>query len=384
MPAPDHSPAPLHARRHCAGFSLMELLLAAALGAVLVTATATMTGSFGMTVAQLETDSVDSYEAALARITRDVRYAWWVEVPSSSSLRIADSDGDVTEYFGVGNSLLVRRPDGAQGAVITGLASLAFEAQTAQRLREETPVTLNRRLSGVAAPASLSSSYLLDAETSLALAFEVSSNAGPLTVPGVDDRVRSHLPNRLDVRVARQNNLGSLRVEVYEARAPGDARPRPGSTALCAFNIPTNLLPVGSGILAPAAVQSLAIPSMTGRLKPGVAYSIVLSAAGSARLYVGRWLSLAGASRSVLIKGTAADAHDNPGAWANQSFVVPFGVYGEISLTTTTATDVVEQVRISMGTSSGAEHLGSACVSTQVLADDPWLGVIPCETPALP
>jgi prepilin-type N-terminal cleavage/methylation domain-containing protein len=376
-PRRDVRPARGARRRGRAGFTLMELLLAAALGAVLVTATATMTGSFGQTVAQLETDSVDSYEVALARVTRDVRYAWWVDVPSRDRLLVADTGNAVTEYFRVGNSLLVRRPDGQEGAVITGLSAMNFEAEEQQRLREGGATTISRRLDGLSPPASLSSAIELNSGNSLAIAFEVPSNAGPLTVDGVDDRVLTYLPNRLDLRLGRTNALGFLHVEIHTARGPGDARQRVGSTPLASFNITTTALPLGTVLLAPATM-SIAIPALATRLRPGTAYTMVLSPASGAKILVGRWLSLSGAVKSVVFRASSSVA------FLDQLFVVPFGIYGDVSVTTTTATDVVSQVRVSLSASDGTVHLGSACVTSQVLADDPWLGVIPYESPALP
>ena len=84
-------------RRGLRGFTLPELMLAAALGATLLTAVAAAVGSMTETVAYLEADTTDAYDKALARITRDVRYAWWVDTPSPTQLRVADNANRVTE-----------------------------------------------------------------------------------------------------------------------------------------------------------------------------------------------------------------------------------------------------------------------------------------------
>jgi hypothetical protein len=42
------------------------------------------------------------------------------------------------------------------------------------------------------------------------------------------------------------------------------------------------------------------------------------------------------------------------------------------------------QVRTTMLSSEGGTYVGSACVYSQVLADDPWLGVVPGELPGGP
>jgi hypothetical protein len=387
------SPAAAPRARRAAGFSLMELLLAATLGAVLVTATATLTGSFGDTVAQLDTESVDSYEATLARLSRDVRYAWWVEVPGPDSLRVADTANAVTEYFRVGDSLLVSRPDGSQGAIISGLDDVSFAAAMGQRLREGPTDTRNGRLYGVSVPAAVSGSIKLVPGNQLAMAFHMNSDAGPLTVDGVDDRLLRCLPDRLDLRLAKGSSGGNLHVELYTSRSPGDARPRPGATALVAFDVGLRLLPAGVVVIpatvpgdpstayyaAPATTTSVAIPPVATRLPPGTGYCVVLSVTGSGSLgIVGAWASAIGAHRGVIFRHLATDP------WTNLPAVIPMGVYGDFTLTTTEATDVTTQVSMALTGGDGVEHISSACPTSQVMAEDPWLGVVPDESPSLP
>ncbi len=386
----------LHTTRTCnrqAGFTLMEVMLATALGAILVTATATMTGSFGNTVAHLNLDSVDSYEATLARLTRDVRYAWWADVPSAGKLLVADTDNAITEYSVVGDSLLVTRPDGSQGAVISGLSDVSFEGTATRRLREGPVATVNGRLDSVATPVSVPGSMLLVPGNSLSLAFDVNSNAGPRTASGVDDRILRFVPDRLDLRLARMSAGGQLHVEIYRSRAPGDARPRPGASALVSFDIGLRLLSLGTVAIpatnpldlttaiyaAPATTTSIAIPAINALLPPGTGYCVVLSVTGTGSIgIVGAWVSPTGAQRSVAFRQNAA------AAWADQAKIIPMGIYGDATITTTVATDVTTQISMSLVSSEGVEHIASACPSSQVLAEDPWLGVVPNESPSLP
>jgi len=376
-----------------AGFSLMELMLAAALGAVLVTATATMTGSFGDTVAHLDRESVDGYETTLARLSSDTRYAWWAEVTGRDTLRIADTNNAVTEYHRVNDSLLVRRPDGSEGAVISGLSGVTFSASTSARLREGPTSTSNGRLYAVAVPAAASGSIKLVPGNSMCLAFDVSSNAGPLTAAGVDDRVLRFLPDRLDLRLARGSGTGMLHIEVYPSRSPGDARPRPGAAALVAFDIALRLLPAGTVVVAPtnpldmstayfgtpATTTSVAIPAVATRLPPGTGFCVVLSVTGTSSLgIVGAWASASGAQRSVVFRHTAANT------WSDLPAVIPMGLYGDKTITTTQATNVTTQIAMTLTGQDGVAHVASACPLSQVLAEDPWLGVVPNESPNLP
>ncbi|HTE04693.1 MAG TPA: hypothetical protein VK824_00750 [Planctomycetota bacterium] len=369
----------------------MELLLAATLGALLVTATATMTGSFGNTVAQLDMDSVDVYEATIARMSRDVRYAWWVDVPSADSLRVADTNNAITQYFRVGTSLLVRRPDGTEGAVISGLSAASFEGSTARRLREGPTATRSGRLYGVSMPATLGGAIVLSSGKSLALAFHMNSNAGALTATGVNDRISSCLPDRLDLRVAKAVVAGgNLHIEMYPSRGVGDARPRPGAAALVTWDIGLNslpssvtsifnLIPALATYFAPVTTISIGIPAVATRLPPGIGYTLVLSVtAPSSVAIVGAWASGSGAQPGVVLRSSAG------GAWVDQTTVVPMSVWGDSRLTTTLSSTVTTAVGMTLTDSSGVVHLGSACPSSQVLAEDPWLGVIPNETPALP
>jgi hypothetical protein len=128
----------------------------------------------------------------------------------------------------------------------------------------------------------------------------------------------------------------------------------------------------------PGSTTALAIPALAGPLRPGVGYTLLLSVDDDAEVYVGRWLTLAGAQRNVALRP------DDDDPYADQAYIVPLSVRGDVTITTTVATPVVEQVRVTIRTGDGLDHRASACVASQVLTDDPWLGVIPGEFPTLP
>jgi hypothetical protein len=62
------------------------------------------------------------------------------------------------------------------------------------------------------------------------------------------------------------------------------------------------------------------------------------------------------------------------------SGVVPFSIHGDSTTTATLAQDVVRSVEISLDPSDGPLRTSTVVVHSQVMAEDPWLGVIPGET----
>src|SRR5262245_27632815 len=272
------------ARRAVSGFTLAELLLAATLGSLLVTAAASSAGTFSQTVAQLRSDLVDDYDTVAARIAAEVRYAWWVDVPARDHLRIADSAGGLTEYTLVGNSLLVKRPSGDEGSVITGLADLEFEQTTMRRLREDGTVVATGGLASVPAPFAAATARVLGPGEAMAIAFTIPSNTGPQGVAGVNERRTTATPASLDLFVASVGPLGALHGDAFPGRGPGDARPRPGAVSLGSFDVPLLSFPL-AGVLGvgPPVVYASPLVSIPNNLtnpqalRPGVGYTVQIS-----------------------------------------------------------------------------------------------------------
>jgi len=419
--------------RRLAAFTLVEVLVATTLGAMLLIAVASTSVTLSLSVSQLEADTTNSIDKALARITRDVRYAWWIEVPSPNRLRIADNHGRTTEYFGVGNSLLVRLPDGTEGAVVTGLDGVRFVAEVMDRLRESGGSFSSGTIFQASVPPTATDAIEIKPGSAFALAFTTPSVGGPGGVDGVNEVVVSARPNRLDLRLAQGGFVGSLEVSVYPARAPGDARPRPGAVALGTLTVPLSALPAGTllagsglggggssggggsggggsgtgsfglggsgavgrgagtggsgdsgSVTSPTYVsETYSTPSITvpldlggivPDLQPGTAYTLMLSVSGAGSI------SLLAANQSLTGPQDGFAYSPTGGApWSALPFVAPFSLHGERGLTTTTQSSVARQVRISLDPSDGAAQLASAGVYSQVLAEDPWLGVVPGE-----
>jgi type II secretory pathway pseudopilin PulG len=372
-----------HAARR-AGFTLVETLLAALLGALLLAAAASSAGQFSQAMAELQQDSADSYENVLARLGRDVRYAWWADVPARNRLQLVGPDNLVTEYSVVGNSLLVTRPDGSSGSVVTGLASLTFAEDTLQRLRESTTRSLDAAMASRSLPAlAVPQATPINSGQAYAISFVTPSDAGERGVAGVSEAWLGWRPSTLELTVARVG-AGTLTFTLYPAFGPGRAEPRPGAAALANWTQNLAGLPAAVALAVPPAVPravytlpasttSLNVPVLPASLEPGVAYTLVMTvSAGCTAVFSS---APVGTHTEQMLR-TAA------GAWQAVSVVVPFLLRGTGQCTSTRATDVTTQVRATLQTEAGATYVGSACVYSQVMAPDPWLGVVPGELPA--
>lgn len=373
-------------RMHAAGFTLVELLLAAVLGAMLLMAAASTAGQYSLAMAQLEAEAGDSFENALARVNRDVRYAWSVDVPSRHRLLVTGADQLVTEYEVVGDSLLVTRPDGSSGALVSGLGALNFEADTVQRLRSGRSTTVATTMDSRSA--SLLSSWTGSALTSslaCAISFTGGSDAGARSVAGVSDRYTQWQPTSIELQVARVGT-GTLTFALYRAFGPLRAEPRPGSSPIATWTQNLSGLPAAVVLAAPPLVARtlyavplvavpINIPVLPSPLEPGVTYTLVISVSSGA---------------TAVFATAAAPAHTDQmlrnaaGTWQAMSWLMPYTLRANATCTTTQAADVVAQVRTSLTDAGGEQHLGSANVWGQVLAADPWLGVVSGELPATP
>ena len=373
------------------GFTLPELLIAAILGATLLAAVGSAVGSMTDTVAYLESDSTNAYDKALARITRDVRYAWWVDAPSSTQLRVADNANRVTEYFAVGNSLLVRLPSGDEGSVVTGLDTVSFATDALQRLREASARSVSGTIYSMPAPPTVDGGLKMRPGYQLALGFTVASDAGPGSVSGLDESVLSFSPTRFDLRLARVTAAGVMRVDFYPARAPGDARPKPGAALLGTFDIAVAGLPASVTLVpgplgditaaiyaAPAVTVPLAVPSFASQLTPGTAYTVVVTVRAGTMSIVAGHVSATGPRTDMQFRTSSGLA------WGALNGVVPFTLSGDKRLTATSAYSVASAVHATLDPTVGSAHTSSAPNYCQTLASDPWLGVVPGETAPAP
>jgi hypothetical protein len=421
-----------------AGFSLAEVLLAATLGTLLLLATMHSTGVFVESVTMLESGGVDELDRALERIAQDVRYAWWVDVPSAGVLRIADPAGQITRYERDGSELKVTTHTGAIGVLAKGLSALVFDAETISRYREGTPQLESAPIASAGGVADQTGRI---GENGMFVSyFRIDSDAGEGSVSGVNEQVISATPETLRLRVGYGDlpivgaPMGRFEVQIRLSAGHGDATDRMGSSALGSKTFVNASLPsvmvkpallnwvgpqsnqvyltnvagnksfkiqddnilyylsVGYGIgnkrtETPVYEDLFELPltdtvldvSMAGvTLEPGVSYKLSLFARDYEALLVLGGTSVL-PSTAVVHKGSVSETQ------TNSDLAIPFVLRGTRTITSTTESVVVSSVTATATRSDdGSKHSTTAPVFSQTLVADPWLGVVPGELGAAP
>jgi type II secretory pathway pseudopilin PulG len=229
-------------------FTLLELLVASTLGALLLLSTAGSMGLFGRQVEALQDEQDASADELLADVRRAVHDAWIAEVPDERHLVLTAPDGARTTYgFGAG-LLTVVRPDGSAGIAHDALADVRFSAGTRPRYREGAPLSHECSVWSAALPGNAATQgYVVEPGEALALGFTLAS-AAPVTGPGVAGVDVQLLDARLTTLALELAALppagGSLTLHVFRARGPGDARPE--GPSLGHLSIPLSALPVAA------------------------------------------------------------------------------------------------------------------------------------------
>lgn len=410
-------------------FTLVELLIAATLGAMLLIVSAQSAGLFASTVAALEEDSVDDLDRALARISRDARYAWWIDVPTVGQLRVADADGSVWRYELDGTDLVVRNPSGETGVLASGIASISFEtAASMRRFREGSMGSSSGTLTQVAKPSTGLLTEVLGNTGQIGISFMLNENVGEGSVTDVDEQLVYAVPETIGIGVATAAGFtGTLTVTLYESAAWGDARIRRGTTSMGSESIVLSILPVtapdldalpvgviggvmgtiictdgvesairGSEVLtalsngstlgpcgfrrndifAVPVVDStlnLSLPSV--RLYPGVGYTLMVSVDGTGSLSVFTAEAKPAATWDTVIARTGSSA------LAPLDMSIPFTLNGTMLTTSTEEAEVTTSVSVTAVPAAGSSRSASVSVYSQVMAPDPWMGVVPGEVP---
>ncbi len=430
----DEHPRPGHGR--AAGFSLVELLVATALGSLLMTALVLAADLFGQQVEAVHEETDHSLEEALFSVTEAVRHGWTVEREALDQLAVHDPYGRTTRFLLDAGSLQVQRPSGASGALLTGVADLAFGIDTMPRYREDDPVTLGGTLwssQGTSVPGTggALSIHTLDqpgAAVSLGFTLDTDAPSSVQTVTGVDEQLLEATPAELFMVLSRVDATGpafchvhavhvdphtcffeapTVRFALHEARAPGD--PRPDGPALASFVLGTSSLPTdahqwidtvsGQPVVPPAgpdlawweshpevqlAVASQAsastlvdLSALASGVEPGRAYAVVVTNLGHDLIRLqSRALP---AAEPTTVATRSADGEPFSAA----ALIVPRTLAGDRTFTQTLSVDVVTRVNVSMTTETGQAITGSASVIGQTTVTDPWLGAVPGQVPDL-
>jgi len=419
------------------GFTLLELLLAVALGALLLTGLANSARVFDECVREVRDEDDNRLEESLVAITDAVRTAWLVERPSATRLDLTDALGRKTVFRKSGSTLTVTRPSGASGVVIPDLASLSFDVATTRRYAEATPRTRYETWWTSPAPVGAPTMLTLHGGDALALGLNLGT-AAPVavnTVAGVSEQVLDASIDRLVVALTyfdgsrpefchlhstgpphnpnHTAGSSSLAVDLFESRVYGD--PRPWGAALATASVPTPALPAvtykwidsltlgqvtppevidppagiawGWWAAHPQVVLQVSSPPavdvpvdlvpMAKLLQPGRGYAVVLRVAGVDFVSVEAFALPSAAGSNVALRANGATS------FTPLALAVPFRVEGMRRCTQTTAHDVVSRVTVTMTRTNGESLSGSALVAAQSTASDAWAGPVPGKMPVL-
>jgi len=367
--------------RH-AGFTLAELLLASVLGAMLLTALAVSTFGFTSNLEYHEAQAGinDDSDPILRRITRDVREAWWITLESSNHIEIADPDGAITEYYLSGSDLMIKRPNGDTGVLLTDIDSLDISSTVADRHREGGLVDYDTvwytRTATSGTPIALKTSLYEE----VSVGFVAPADGGDIPgLTGNDEQVASVSASIVQLPIAWIPGSGPHQFElsIFESRGPGSAKPT--GSALKVVSLPGASLPQAVAIDEDAGIYEVPLTmvpfSIPEGLEPGVGYMLQLDPQGDSEIVVQADPVFPDPSADDVALG---DYYS--GAWTVQPLLVPVTISGPFSLTSTDTQSVITRLTFNLTVSGQATQTRSAAILSQVITDNEWLGSVPGES----
>lgn len=415
--------------RSVRGVTLLELMLASSLGAVLLIATTHMAQLFTQQVEHLREEADDDLETACEGIAASIRNAWCVSQPATDTVEVEDANGDVTTYAVVGTELIVTRPSGAEGVLLGDVSACTVGTETSTRYREAATTDVYDAW-WTTAGAGSTTATMLDHDETIAIGFvpPLSAPSSVEHVAGVEEErvgvtleditltldvidFTDHIFWHLFPKGSRPNGAstpGDITVTLYEARGPGSAIPDGSALAQTTIDftsLPTNAYywqdsvtgaivepqPQGAGygwwfnknpnvglvVSVPSAPITVPIGGLGVELEPGRAYTIVIEP--------GEWnavaLELTTAASGV--DSVAYSSSGGVGALADTTVGVPFTLEGTSTYTQTAEYTVVQSLSLTIDLADGSTHTSSAAVTGQVAVSDPWLGAVPGDLPTL-
>jgi hypothetical protein len=311
------------------------------------------------------------------------------EVTSTDSgrLDITSAEGRVTTVFLDRGVLRAAHPGGAVDDLLSGVEGVSFEVHRSRRLIDAEPLVEHGRVWDTESPDGTSQAVVLEAGRKLALGFTLRADApdGLDTVEEIDEELIEALLGQLSLRAGRIDGhglefchlrdeaphvgvhaagLGLLTLELFEARAPGDARPT--GKRLSSLSVPMSEVPdatynwfdLASGeealppeILSPRAgvnrrwwkrhpevvlnvtptLERIAIglEDLQAVVLPGRAYTLVLGTSGDDLLVVEAVDTGTASGAGVAVKPSGGRA------WEVQSLAVWHAVDGQLSFSRT-------------------------------------------------
>lgn len=376
-----------------AGFTFAELLLASALGAMLLSALAASTVVFTENLRHLEVKAgiAEDVDSVLGAMTRDVREAWLAEVlaaggagsgiqggagsGNSERLVLTQPGGGQIVYWRENDDVHVMRPDGNEDVLLEDIESLVLSQTMADRLREGAGTSADAVWFAKGDLATPAQALEVPVGGLLSLAVVPPLNASAIG-GSADDQLNAAAPGLLSVPVSWIPGSGGqlLQVSLFESRGPGSAIPDGNSLGSLSLDGDAVVPPaVGDGFggwLPPTANINVGLDTFGASLSPGVGYCLVLEAGGDAQVL----------AEAYTFFGDPDDedvaVQDTDGIWDVKAMRVPLALSGVCSTTSTLAQQVVSRVSITIVPNGRPLQTRSVSVLSQVLSDDPWLGVV--------
>ncbi|MHC4845906.1 MAG: hypothetical protein ACYTCU_07070, partial [Planctomycetota bacterium] len=301
--------------------------------------------------------------------------------------------------------IVVTRPDGSAGVLVDNLKAASFASETGTRYREDTPLSRGSTVWSANAPSGApEQATLLEPGDKLALGFTAGSKApfGYSLSTGIEEQLLNATLQTLTVEVGSVfAKSGTLYVDLYRARAPGDARPVGSSLGQVSFNtkgfpkakayvwdtkkLKEMPVPMGQAwgwwklnddyeliVKPPTGSTKLDIAAFGATVRPGYAYTLVLQVAGDAGLAF-RTYELAQADDSGVAFAPSS------GVWSESPLALTRSLEGVSTVTQASAKAVVERVKISLTGQDDKTVSGYASLSSQSMIRESWLGSAPGE-----
>ncbi len=438
--------APAVQSRGLRGFSLVEMLVALSIGALIVVSLTHAMQVFSANVEAVRAEPDTDLEEAVTLVTDEVRRAWYVEQPSANQIDIFDPYGNRTSYFKDGSQLKVRRPSGQVGVMLEDVQDVDFSVDTITRLRDDTPVDSYGTVWATTVPPGDPEPLVVPPGDCIAIGFmaPLDAPAEMDVVANVEEELLEATLGQLQLKVAQLIDGtptvgGDLAVMLFEARAPGEGQPF--GDPLATMSIPLDTLPpaVWSAIdLEPTLPPS----GKKGKKKvavchippgnPGNAHTIYISSnavnphlahgdilgdcaevlpemhleaptlavpidLGSlgVKIQPGRAYSVVLAvqgDRSIVVNtipNAAAERSgvayqlSHAGVFESKAISLPCTIQGTRSYTQTRSVPVITRVTLDADLVDGRTIAGSAIVTGQTAVRNPWLGAVPGEMPTL-
>jgi hypothetical protein len=361
-----------------AGFTLAETLLSSVLGALMLTSLALTTFSFTHTLDYMEDAAGVNGDAdpVLRRMTKEIREAWYVEMPNADTLDIFDDQGLKTQYaVKEGTSLWVKRPNGDEGKIYGPFIDFTMDPSFVERKREGSPVNHDGIFYAASTTGTALTLVAAGSNEGLALAFTAPQIPGD--VPGqaaATEQVTDVAMSAIDLPIAWFNGTGTKKVDIalYEGWAPGKARPYSdpkASVTLDATGFPAAVFASGQWQV-PSTTTAI---SLSATLQPGVGYTLIVKPQGNTNKIVMKAIPVVPSVNFDEV------AKLSGGSWIAQPYVVPFDVKGPWTATSTEVTQAISMITLTAYPTDRPLQQRSAAVLTQCLTSDPWLGVVPGE-----